>query len=118
MKTLKREDLTQFTGTNHWYRPDLNRALTYTDGVKYMAEAGEAFWLISEIALLQTLKKVKARPFQAWMLDVTPEHTATLSCEDGNGNVIHTKKILYTDFPLDSIEIWVVDDVMLLPSEY
>jgi hypothetical protein len=47
-----------------------------------------------------------------------PDHTATLTCEDGNGNVVFPKAIPYTDFPLEEITFYFTDNVILLPSEY
>ena len=44
--------------------------------------------------------------------------TATLSCDDGNGNVVFSKHIEFTDFPLPEIELWVEGNVILLPSEH
>jgi len=37
---------------------------------------------------------------------VRTDHTATLSCEDGNGNTVFTKEIEFTDFPLDEITLY------------
>jgi hypothetical protein len=37
-KTLTRDDLIQFTGSEHWYRHAMVRDVLYTDGVKYVAE--------------------------------------------------------------------------------
>ena len=49
-KTLTAADLEQFTGTGHWYRNGLNSDVLYTEGVKHVATAGGAHWLIDEIA--------------------------------------------------------------------
>jgi hypothetical protein len=118
MKTLKAEDLSSFTGSELWYQHGLVPSITYTDGVRYMAETGEAYWLIDEIALAQRYeKKVKAEEFQVWTLTVT-EHTATLTCDDGNNNIVFAKHIQYTDFPLPEIKLYCTDNVILLPSEY
>ena len=53
-----------------------------------------------------------------WKLRVNPGHTATLTCEDGNGRVMLTKALEYTDFPLAEITLYFTDNVILLPSEY
>jgi len=75
--------------------------------------------LLDEIALAQRfVKAVAAEEFQAWKLTVKPDSTATLSCEDGNTNVVFTKEIEFTDFPCDEITLWFANDVILLPSEY
>ena len=85
-KTLIESELKQFTGSEHWYRHAINRAVLFTDGAKYVADAGGAYWLLDEIALIQPYEKsVSDEEFQVWTLSVKPDHTATLKCEDGNG---------------------------------
>ena len=117
--TLTKADLAQFTGTEHWYRHLLNRNVLYTDGAKFLAERGGAYWLLDEIALIQPYdKRVAAEEFQVWKLAVRPDRTATLTCEDGNYNVVFSKEIEYTDFPLDEITFWFANNVIYLPSEH
>jgi hypothetical protein len=118
-KTLIEHDLRQFTGSEHWYRHWLVRNLLYTDGAKHVADAGGAYWLIDEIALAQQFDKtVAAERFQVWKLAVGPDATATLTCEDGNGNTVSSKRIEFTDFPLLEITLWCTDNTIPLPSEY
>ena len=38
--------LAQFTGSEHWYRHGLVREILFTDGAKYVADQGGAYWLI------------------------------------------------------------------------
>jgi hypothetical protein len=116
--TITAADLRQFTGTDQWYRHSLNRKVLYTDGVQFVAENCGAYWLIDEIAIAQQFEpRVKTEEFQVWRLKVT-NSTATLSCEDGNGNAVFSKHITFTDFPMDEIEMWVEGNVILLPSEH
>lgn len=118
-KTLRKEDLRQFTGSEFWYRHPIDRKVLFTDGAKHVADTGGAYWLLDEIATIQPYEpKIAAEAFQVWKLTVRPDHTATLSCGDGNGNTVFTKEIEFTDFPLDEIELWFTNDVILLPSEY
>jgi hypothetical protein len=118
MTKIRLSDLRQFTGTDQWYRHSLNRNVLYTDGVQYLGEHAGAYWLIDEIAIAQRYEaRVKAEEFQSWKLVVT-NSTATLSCDDGNGNVVFSKHIEFTDFPLLEIELWVEGNVILLPSEH
>lgn len=117
-KTLKAEDLISFTGSENWYQHGLVRSITYTDGAKYVADSGGAYWLLDEIALAQKfIPTVKAEPFQVWKLAVT-DNKGVLTCDDGNGNIAYAKEIPFTDFPLPEIELYFTDDVILLPSEY
>lgn len=117
-KKLGAADLEQFSGTENWFRHWLGKC-TYTDGVKYLAESAGAFWLIDEVAINQSRPKIKAEEFQVWTLKVDLEkRKATLTCDDGNGNVVFTKRIEFTDFPLPEVKLYFTDSVILLPSEY
>lgn len=118
-KKLTKADLAQFTGTEYWYRHGLVRSVLFTDGVKYVAEVGEAYWLLDEIALAQPFeKKLAGEEFQLWKLTVAKNSTALLVCEDGSGRKLLSKKIPFTDFPLDEISFYFVGKTILLPSEY
>jgi hypothetical protein len=117
-KSLKKEDLSQFTGTEQWYRHGIARKMLYTDGAKHVAESGGAYWLLDEIAFAQSIRPVAAEAFQFWKLKVSPSHSATLACEDGNSEIVFTKKIEFTDFPIDEIAFYFTDNVLMLPSEY
>ena len=117
-KTLQQADLRQFTGSEHWYRHSIARKMLYTDGVQHVAEQGGAYWLLDALVFAQAIHTVAAEPFQLWILTVCPDHTATLVCEDGNGNTVHTQKIPFTDFPLAEIKFYLTDNTILLPSEY
>ena len=118
-KPLQPADLAQFTGSETFYRHPLNRKVVYTEGAHHVAEAGGAFWLLDEIALIQPYDpRVGAEDFQVWTLTVRQDHTAALVCEDGNGNIVFSKDILFTDFPLESITLWFANGTIYLPSEH
>ncbi len=117
-KILTKDDLSQFTGTEQWYRHGIARNVLYTDGAKHVAESGGAYWLLDEIALAQSIRPVAAEGFQVWKLEVSANHSATLACEDGNYNVVFSKEIEFTDFPLTKIAFYFTDNVLMLPSEY
>ena len=122
------EDLKSFTGSEHFYRHNLNRKFVYTDGVKYVAKEGGAYWLIDEIALAIAFNPaLKGEDFQSWTLTKTGNRDgAKLMTDDGNGNVLYTKEIEFTDFPLHEIKFFVVSAedfgegvmMLMLPSEY
>jgi len=116
---LTKADLAQFTGSETWYRHAINRNVLYTDGAQFLAERGGAYWLLDEIAIIQPYnKRVAAEEFQVWKLTVRSDRSATLTCDDGNGTVVFTKEIEYTDFPLDEISLWFTNNVIYLPSEH
>ena len=117
--SLTEADLRQFTGTEQWHRHSFVRTVLYTDGAKYVAEKGGAYWLLDDIAFAQRRhKRVAAEAFQLWRLRVHPDRTATLTCEDGNGHAVFTKELAFTDFPLAEITLYFTNGVILLPSEY
>ena len=112
MKKLTEEVLAQFTCTENYYRHMFG--LNYTDGVKFMAEKGEAYWLIDAIASYRSKE-----PFQVWELVVKDDRSATLTARtDSDQAPFMTQEIPYTDFPLREVKLWVSDGVLLLPSEY
>lgn len=116
---LTAAELAQFTGSEHWYRHAINRQVLFTDGAKYVADRAGAYWLLDEIALIQSFdKRVASEEFQVWGLNVNSDKSAALTCEDGNDNVVYTKRIPYTDFPNERITLWFTDNTILLPSEY
>lgn len=118
-KTLDKAALAHFTGTEQWYRHALVRKVIFTDGAKYVADNGGAYWLIDEIACGQFEPAIAAEEFQHWKLAVDlAHHNAVLTCEDGNGHVVFSKPIEFTDFPLAAIEFFFTDNTILLPSEY
>ena len=114
--------LDDFTGSDNWYQHGVARHITYTDGVKYLADNAGAHWLVDKIATLQSVAKIKREEFQVWRLKVGKKNTAVLTCTDGgNGGPereFHREKIEFTDFPLDEITIWFTGNTILLPREY
>jgi hypothetical protein len=116
---LIKSDLSQFSGSENWYRHGINRKVLFTDGAKYIADEGGAYWLLDEIAIIQPHNKaVAAEEFQVWKLAVRHDRTATLTCDDGNGRIVYTKEIEFTDFPLDEITLWFTNNTIYLPSEH
>ena len=116
---LTRAELAQFTGSEHWYRHGLVRSIVFTDGAKYLADKGGAYWLLDEIALAQKYEQtVGAEEFQLWKLSVNADRTAILVCENGNCDVILRKELPFTDFPLEEVKLYYTNNTILLPSEY
>ena len=115
------ENLDSFYGSEQFYRHALNRRMLYTEGVKYVADSG-AYWLIDDIAIANAYEpQLRVEEFQVWTL-IKNGTAATLSAEDGNGNILYSKGIDYTDFPLDTIKFYVTasedGSMIMLPSEY
>ncbi|MDR0307700.1 MAG: hypothetical protein LBI42_12800 [Chitinispirillales bacterium] len=93
----------------------------YTDGIREMAQLCKAYWLIDAIMSYQ--RGLKNEEFQGWTLKKTKYKTKDcfywlLKCTDGNGNVLRKQEIILSDFPLDEIKLYFIDNVLLLSSEY
>ena len=118
---LKESDLIKFTGTENHFIHQLT-GLRYTDGVQYVAEKGKAYWLLDDIlAFMKYDKKFKNPDYQdftVWKLRVNPNKKAILSAEDGNYNQIFSHEIPWTDFPMDKIDLWFEQGVLILSSEH
>ena len=111
--------LAQFTGSEQFYRHGLVKDIVFTEGVKYVADAAGAYWLLDEIALAQKFQpSLMAEEFQVWDLNVAADRSAVLSCGDGNGREVFSKRIKWTDFSTPSIRFYVCGGTILLPSEY
>ena len=118
-QTLTATALRQFTGSETWYRHQLNRLVLYTEGAQYLAQHGGAYWLLATIAIAQTHNKaVAAQPFQVWTLKVNPDSTGLLTCDDGNRNIVCSESLPFTDFPLPEVKLYFCNNVIMLPGEY
>lgn len=120
MNTEKLKHLNQFTGGDDYHVNPIGR-MKYTEGVQYLAENAEAYWLIDAIASYQPqlLKVETFRYLQFWELKVNPDRSCLLTCREDSGiEPAVEQKIEFTDFPLPGIKLWVEHGVLILPSEH
>jgi hypothetical protein len=96
-----------------------------TDGVKWLCDATQSYWLVDAIGSYQNSPKVKddesLQGIQFWTLKVnTEKKNAVLTLERDTNDVVLTQNIEYTDFPLKEIKLYYSpqDKVLLLPGEY
>jgi|SRR6476661_10031622 len=124
------QNLQHFCGSEQYYKHWLG--LCYTDGIKYLAENAQCFWLIDAIASHQPTAKKNPRlkEFQLWFLHVGTGHefikpkagnAAVLTCwEDtpkAESKPVIIQQIPFTDFPLKEIKLYLKDKILLLPDE-
>ena len=88
-----------------------------TDGVIALAEAAGCYWLLDIIGSYQSDKRLDPS-FQVWVLEVNLENSSGVMRGLNDTELIVSQEILYTDFPLDEIKLFLMDGVILLPSEY
>lgn len=108
--------LPSFTGTEYYYKHPFG--IKFTDGVKFLATECQCFWFLDIVASYQYEPKVKDEEFQVFKLKVNEDHSALVEISDGNHNILATQELEFTDFPLEEIELWCIDKVCILPSEY
>ena len=109
-------DLSGFTGTEHYYKDQFGVLLT--DGSKYFAEAGKAYWAISDmIVICKIHKKVKDVGFVSINLSVKDEK-AVITYGDGNGVELFSQKYEYTDLEAGDYGFYFADNTLLLKGEY
>lgn len=125
MKTKEeiKAGLAHFYGTEAYHRWSMLTNMVATDGVKWLAENAEAYWLLDTLASHQKTcsQDTMLRDMQFWTLTVSPDNSALLICERDSGDVAIRQKIPLTDFPLSEIKLWVQNGsylVVMLPQEY
>ena len=90
-------ELSQFIGTEQWYRHAINRNLIYTDGVKFFAENGSdhgAYWFLDKVACeITPLLKRRKEAFACITLKVNNQEEAIIIITDGNETYLATYDI-------------------------
>jgi hypothetical protein len=112
--------LDMFNGTQQYYLH--MSGYMYTDGVKFLADQFHTYWLLNEILFKN--RPTAFEEFQVWKLerlfttDQMPTDQFVLTCEDGDKTPLYTKRIPFSDFDGDSVELWFCNSVLYLPSEH
>lgn len=88
-----------------------------TDNVLILAEGAECFWFLDVIGSHQNNRKLD-KSFQVWKLIVDTESESAVVQAYNDTTLIITQAISHTDFPLEELKLYLIDGVILLPSEY
>lgn len=127
---LTHDDLRQFTGDLERFRHPFARKVIYTPGVQFVAERGGAYWLIDEIASAiaaasftrACTEDPRIGEMHFWTLTVSDKSGELTARADSDVEPFYTKRIEYTDFSLEKIDIWAAYDgvhwTLYLPSEH
>ena len=100
--------------------------IVVTPGVVGLAEEAKAYWLLDAIASHIAVRRavVDRSDLWFWRIEVRPSGGAVLTCRlDGGIEPVITQDIAYTDFPLESADIWAGRNeiggwTLYLPSEH
>jgi hypothetical protein len=105
--------LDMFTGTEHYHK-FTKLGYVCTDGVLTLAQEAKCFWLLDAIVSYQGQGKLSSE-FQVWTLSVF-DRKGVLTGTDEQETI--SQEIPFTDFPLETVKLYLINDVLLLPSEY
>ena len=107
------------TGTFQHHRFSIIPQFVCTDGCIELAEAAGCYWLLDAIVSHQRNRKLD-RQFQVWTLTVVQKKNRREAVLVGSNDDVPVvrQKIEFTDFPLESVKLYLIDNVVLLPSEY
>lgn len=116
-------DLDSFHGSETIYKIPLLGTF-YTEGIKYLAETAECFWLVTDVSVIA--KSLMDRsPFITIDIQTISGkeresigYGAIIRYSDGNDHIMETQKYHLTDFPLERLRLYFVNDTLLLPGEY
>ena len=118
MSIFDKSMLSQFTGTEHYYR--ISRRHLLTEGTKYLAEHAQCFWMMDAIA--SHLMEIGTADWFIVIKTSVQDTRAIMVYEDGNGREHARQEIPYTDLPLTEITLYACWDsehwILMLPSEY
>lgn len=96
----------------------------YTNGLKYLAEAAQCFWLITDASVIAK-SLIKRSEFITVDFNRLSEveqnakgYEAEIIYSDGNDNILEKQSYRVTDFPLDELRLFFVNNTLMLPSEY
>lgn len=117
-KDTIKKNLAHFHGSENIYKNPGWR-FKYTEGVRYLINAAECYWLLDLININQN--KIDKDEFQSWTLERTGDSIFSLvgQSEDGYGTIKEFEiGDIWSDFPLDKIKFFYRNGVLMLPSEY
>ena len=114
-------ELEKFYGTENYYTSTFKKLLL-TDGVHFLREAANCYWLIDVVESVQHLKKVKDNSsFIVWKIEKHDTGRATVTGWNDTphkSELLYMQELVYTDFPLKEFEFYQCGNVLLLKSEY
>ena len=115
--------LQHFCGTEMFYKIPLIKT-RFTDGLKYLAQEAECFWLITDVSVIAKSLSNRSGFITVDFKRLSEQEQFEKQCEaiikygDGNGNIYETHRYNVTDFPLDELRLFFVNNTLMLPSEY
>lgn len=121
-------ELKNFTSTEAYHKISLG-CLLATDGIKFLAEKLECYWLFDICSSVQHLEKIRENAcFIVWKIRVNPDKSFIVGAYSDYSKdkteaenkiyLLYEQKAPYTDFKLNEFEFYQNDNILLLKSEY
>jgi len=114
------EALPHFNGTEQlWEHRTFAGSIYLTDGCNFLREKANCRWIFDLLFSYQ--QKLKEESFQCWNLIRITGNEFEIKCHDGDENSLVRQQIPFSDFVLDELTIWLVNEgqpLCMLPSEY
>ncbi|MBP0904265.1 DUF6876 family protein [Mariniflexile gromovii] len=117
------ESLQQFCGSTRFFQLPLIQT-RFTDGVHYLAEKAGCFWLVTDASVIAKSLMDKSYFVTIDFKRLSKAEQEEQGCEaiitygDGNDTILETHRYNVTDFPLDALRLFFVNNTLMLPSEY
>lgn len=118
-----RDSLQQFCGTTQFFKLPLIRT-RFTDGIHFLAERAGCFWLVTDASVIAKSLMDRSYFITIDFKRLSEAERQQKGCEaiinytDGNETILETHGYNVTDFPLDELRLYFVDNTLMLPSEY
>ena len=118
-----KEGLQHFHGTEIFFQIPLLRT-RFTDGLNYLANVADCFWLITDTSVIAKSLMNRSEFITIDFKRLPEEKQEIIGFEaeiiytDGNDNILEKHGYRATDFPLDELRLFFVNDTLMLPSEY
>ena len=118
-----KEGLQHFHGSEMFYSIPLIRT-RFTNGLKYLATVADCYWLITDTSVIAK-SLMNRSEFITIDFQRLPEdkqeftgYEAEIIYSDGNNNMLEKQGYRATDFPLDELRLFFVNNTLMLPNEY
>lgn len=95
----------------------------YTEGIQYLAIVADCYWLITDVSEIGK-KLLTENPSVIIDIHMLPEflreiigYETIITYSNRDGEVLESQQYTTTNFPLDDLRLFFIDNVLLLPSE-
>ena len=113
--------LSNFYGTEHYYKVSPFSSILITDGVKAFADKCECYWLFTDFIMPECTMVSHISNFLVVEVKVTKTGMCTITAkEDTDMPPLFTKKQrdICNIIPKGTHKFYCIDNILLLPSEY